>query len=254
MIIDISHHQCPKHMDYDRLSEQVDLAIIRTQYGSNLIDRYYQTHHREFQRRGVPTASYAWVRGISMHDMEVEAKNYYSRTKEHNPAFYFLDVEERSMDDMRSGVHAYVNKLRELGAKKVGVYIGHHLYESLNLKLDEVDAIWIPHYGKNDGRANSKPHFQCDIHQYTSLGRLDGYSGNLDFNRIISDKPLSYFTGILSKNDIRHSTSEWSGDAWKWAVDLGFLDGTRPKDPVTREELALVLRRVNFHISNNNQL
>ena len=44
MIIDISHHQCPKHMDYDRLSEQVDLAIIRTQYGSNLIDRYYQTH------------------------------------------------------------------------------------------------------------------------------------------------------------------------------------------------------------------
>ncbi len=34
----------------------------------------------------------------------------------------------------------------------------------------------------------------CDLHQYTDRGRLDGYRGNLDLNRIISDKPLSYFT------------------------------------------------------------
>ncbi|NLL81088.1 MAG: glycoside hydrolase family 25 [Tissierellia bacterium] len=251
MIIDISHHQNPQNMDYDKLSKQIDFVIIRTQYGSNLIDRHYQTHHREFEKRGVPRASYAWVRGVSIDDMKVEAIDYYKRTRDFEPSFYFLDIEERSMDDMRRGVSAYVDKLRELGAKRIGIYIAHHLYENFNLDFDKVDAIWIPHYGKNDGRLNSKPKFPCDIHQYTSVGRLNGYSGNLDFNRIISDKPLSYFTGLLGEDDISHIPSEWSKEAWEWAVAANLLDGTRPKDSISREELALVLRRFNYHINNN---
>lgn len=195
MIIDISHHQEPSKMNYDKLAKQVKLAIIRTQYGSRVVDRHYKTHHMEFQKRGIPTSCYAWVRGISLKDMEVEAIDFYNRTKEFNPTFWFLDVEEKSMDDMRSGVSAYVKKLRELGAEKIGIYIAHHLYKEFNLNLDEVDAIWIPHYGKNDGTVNSKPSYDCDIHQFTSKGRLDGYNGDLDLNRIISEKPLSYFTG-----------------------------------------------------------
>src|SRR5690606_8673818 len=155
----------------------------------------YKTHHREFQKRGIPTAAYAWVRGVSENDMRVEARDFYNRTKEFNPTFWFLDVEEKSMADMRKGVKAYVDELRKLGAKKVGVYIGHHLYKSFNIDTNDFDAVWIPHYGKNDGTPNSKPLYPCDLHQYTDRGRLDGYSGNLDLNRIISDKPLSYFTG-----------------------------------------------------------
>lgn len=195
MIIDLSHHQEPSKMDYDKLAKQVKLVIVRTQYGSSLIDKHYKTHHKEFQKRGIPTACYAWLRGISNNDMKVEATDFYNRTKEFNPTFWFLDVEEKSMSDMRSGVSAYVAKLRELGAKKIGIYIAHHLYKDFNLNLDEVDAIWIPHYGSNNGIANSTPMFNCDIHQYTSKGRLDGYNGDLDLNRLIGDKPLSFFTG-----------------------------------------------------------
>lgn len=194
MIIDISHHQLPSKINYDELAKQVKLVIIRTQFGSNLIDRHYKTHHKEFKKRGIPTAAYAWVRGVNIADMEKEATDFYNRTKEFNPSFWFLDVEEKSMNDMRAGVSAYQKKLRSLGARKVGVYIGHHLYKSFNIDVSEFDAIWIPHYGKNDGTVNSKPSFTCDIHQYTDRGRLKGYSGNLDLNRIISDKPLSYFT------------------------------------------------------------
>lgn len=69
MIIDISHHQLPSKINYDELAKQVKLVIIRTQYGSRLIDRHYKTHHREFQKRGIPTAAYAWVRGVSENDI-----------------------------------------------------------------------------------------------------------------------------------------------------------------------------------------
>lgn len=196
MIIDISHHQDPSKIDYNKLAKQVELVIIRTQYGSRMIDKHYKTHHKEFQKRGIPTAAYAWVRGVSIEDMKVEAIDFYNRTKEYNPCFWFLDVEENSMEDMRSGVSAYIAKLRELGAEKVGIYVGHHLYKDFNLNLDEVDAIWIPHYGENDGAVNSVPLYDCDIHQYTSKGKLEGYNGDLDLNRIISDKPLPFFTGV----------------------------------------------------------
>lgn len=195
MIVDISSWQEPSKINYDELAKQVKLVIIRTQYGSRLIDKHYKTHHTEFKKRGIPTAAYAWVRGISIEDMKVEATDFYNRTKEFNPTIWFLDVEEQSMADMRAGVSAYAKRLKELGAKKIGIYVGHHLYKQFNLNLDEVDTIWIPHYGRNDGTANSKPNYYCDIHQYTDKGKLNGYSGNLDLNRLMGTKPLSYFTG-----------------------------------------------------------
>lgn len=182
-IIDISHHQDPARMDYDRLAKVVDHVIIRTQYGSRRVDRHYRTHHKAFQSRGIPTSAYAWVRGISIGDMEQEARDFYQRTVEFAPEVWYLDVEERSMKDMRSGVSAYVRQLRKLGAERVGIYIGHHLYRLFNLNLDEADVIWIPHYGRNTGKVDSKPAYPCDLHQYTSKGRLDGYDGYLDLNR-----------------------------------------------------------------------
>ena len=36
----------------------------------------------------------------------------------------------------------------------------------------------------------------------------------------------------------------WARDAWDWAQRMGYLDGTRPRDSVTRQELAQVLMRV----------
>jgi GH25 family lysozyme M1 (1,4-beta-N-acetylmuramidase)/LysM repeat protein len=195
-IVDLSHHQDPKRIDYDTFAKHLDWAIIRTQYGSNTIDRHYKTHHAELRKRGVPTAAYAWVRGVSIADMQKEAEDFYNRTLEAvEPSFWFLDVEEKSMDDMRAGVSAYVAKLRELGAKKIGIYIAHHLYKTFDLNLDEVDAVWIPRYGANNGKPDVKPDYPCDIWQYTSVGRVPGYDGDLDLNMVISDKDLTWFTG-----------------------------------------------------------
>lgn len=205
MIIDISHHQEPSKINYDVLAKQIKLAIIRTQYGSKVVDRHYKTHHRELQSRGIPTACYAWVRGVSIEDMQTEATNFYNRTKEFNPTFWFLDVEEESMPNMRMGISAYVRKLRELGVKKVGAYIGHHLYKQFNLKVDEFDAVWIPRYGRNDGTFNSSPEYPCDIHQFTDRGKLAGYGGHLDLNRLTGTKPLEYFAGkeVIVEEEIK---------------------------------------------------
>ena len=38
--------------------------------------------------------------------------------------------------------------------------------------------------------------------------------------------------------------SEWAADSWAKAIEMGLLDGTRPHDAVTREELAAVFVRL----------
>lgn len=193
-IIDISHHQDPSKITYEILCKQLDMAIIRVQYGSRTIDRHYKTHIAEMKKHGVPYGVYAWVRGVSENDMQVEAQDFYDRSKDQNPAFYVLDVEEKSMENMRAGINAYIDELRKHTDKKIGVYIGHHLYKSFNLDLSKADFVWIPHYGVNNGKVNSKPDFPCDLHQYTSTGRLDGYAGNLDLNRLMNGRTIEFFT------------------------------------------------------------
>lgn len=38
--------------------------------------------------------------------------------------------------------------------------------------------------------------------------------------------------------------ADWAAEAWEKAKDKGIMDGTRPTDPVTRQELAVVLDRL----------
>jgi len=248
-IVDLSHHQKPSDINYDKFAKQLDFVIIRTQYGSKTIDKYYKTHHAELRKRGVPTAAYAWVRGVSIEDMRKEAEYFYKRTLDAvEPTFWFLDVEEESMKDMRAGVKAYVKKLRALGAKKVGVYIAHHLYKKFNLDMSDFDTIWIPRYGTNNGKPQTKPDFPCDIWQYTSVGRLDGYNGDLDLNMIISDKKLEYFTEgtksaapVKKVNSAKSSTKETTSSVSVYTVKKGdTLSEIAQKYKTTVSELAKI--------------
>ena len=218
IIVDISEWQEPKNINYDVLAKNVSGVIVRVQYGSNYIDKHYKTHINEFKKRGVPIAVYAWVRGSSYSDMEVEANDFYQRAKEFKPSFWWLDIEEQSMNDMRGGCEKYRQKLKSLGAEKVGCYIANHLYQAFNIDVVKFDGLWIPTYGRNNGLYegnNPTSTNNYDIHQYTSNGRLQGYNGVLDLNRIVK-KSFEYFfskcettnkEGVFMKN-IKITTSD----------------------------------------------
>ena len=197
VIIDISEHQNPLNINYDLLAKAIDGVIIRVQYGSNYIDHHYKTHIAEFKKRGIPFGVYAWVRGSSIQDMKVEATDFYNRVSSFEPAFWWLDVEEQSMGDMRNGCEAFRQQLKNLGAEKVGAYIANHLYSQFNLDVDKFDGIWVPTYGVNNGEYNgSNPTAtnNYNIHQYTSDGSLNGYPYSLDLNRLVKGS-FDYFFG-----------------------------------------------------------
>lgn len=200
-IVDLSGWQLPSDIDYDTLSQNISGAIIRVQSGShttkdnsasdkNGLDKSYKTHIEEFQARGIPVAVYAYVTGKNVEAMEKEATTFYEAASSYNPTFYWLDVEEKTMDDMNSGVEAFRKKLKDLGAKNVGIYIGTYFMAEHSIQTEQFDAIWIPTYGTDSGYYNAAPNtdLDYDLHQYTSQGHLSGFANALDLNLITTLK------------------------------------------------------------------
>ena len=67
----------------------------------------------------------------------------------------------------------------------------------------------------------------------------DAYNTNNTFNRV--DSHISDGTQYLKSN--KYDCHEWAFNAWDKATKKGIIDGTRPKDPLTREELITILDR-----------
>lgn len=200
-IIDVSGWQLPSDIDYDTLSNEISGAIVRVQSGShttkdnsasdkNGLDKSYKTHIREFKKRGIPVAVYAYVTGNSIESMEKEATSFYEASYKYQPTFYWLDVEEKTMEDMNGGVEAFRQKLVDLGAQNVGIYIGTYFMAEHSIDVSKFDSIWIPTYGTDSGYYNAAPNtdLDYDLHQYTSRGRLNGFKHALDLNLITTLK------------------------------------------------------------------
>lgn len=213
LIIDISQHQEFTPAQYDSVAKQIDMVIVRVQFGyqSEYIDDAFKEHLAEFKKRGVPIHVYAWFQPYNMAEAKKDAEVFYSRAKEFNPTMYWLDVEQDSLKDgtsVRDAVSAATDILRtKVGNAKVGAYIAHHEYTNYNLKINEFDAIWIPRYTTgSDGESvpyysGKNPDYYSDLHQYTDTGRLSGYPYKLDFNRIPeeSNKDLTWFKSRITR-------------------------------------------------------
>ncbi|MGG0657693.1 GH25 family lysozyme [Rummeliibacillus pycnus] len=193
-IIDISKWQ--PNVNYKALATECDLAILRVQDGSTIKDLFYLTHANGCEKYKIPFGVYAFIRFISVEDAKVEARDFYKRatTGGLKPKFFVADVEVATMKDMRAGTNAFIAEILRLGAKKVGIYVAHHLYESFNLEYSKADFVWIPRYAA-DGKSIIEPKYPCDLHQYTDKGTIAGISGGVDLNRLTGSKSLKWFTG-----------------------------------------------------------
>lgn len=208
-IIDLSGWQRPSDINYDQLAKNISGAIIRVHSGAqakkenaathlNGIDKSYQRHIEEFQKRNIPVAVYAYVAGNSKKEMEKAAESFYKAASKYKPTYYWLDVEEKTMENMNAGVEAFRAKLASLGAKNIGIYVGTYFLEEHSISTKKFTAIWIPTYGYNDGYYNAAPKtdLKYDLHQYTSQGSISGFSHNVDLNQL---SPLKNQTKTFKK-------------------------------------------------------
>ncbi|TCW59017.1 N-acetylmuramoyl-L-alanine amidase [Bacillus thuringiensis] len=177
--------------DWDTAAKHLDFVIARVQDGSNYVDPVYKSYVAAMKIRNIPFGNYAFCRFVSINDAKKEAQDFWSRGDK-SATVWVADVEVKTMNDMRAGTQAFIDELYRLGAKKVGLYVGHHMYAPFGMANVKCDFVWIPRYGGN------KPAYPCDIWQYTETGNVPGI-GKCDLNSLIGNKSLAWFTGAAQE-------------------------------------------------------
>ncbi len=203
MIADISKYQGT--IGWKQLSEVLDFCIMRSSVGMKKDERYaeYVAGCRQY---GVPYHAYHYIKATNEAEARTEAKVMAEATAGTSPLFYVIDAEYDGIKaaDARKICEAFEDGLRHYidADIRVAVYIGHHLYKSWALDYGRYAYVWIPRYGTNDGKPQTKPDYPCDLWQYTSKGKLPGISGNVDLNKLTGTKPLTFFTTTPDTPDV----------------------------------------------------
>lgn len=194
-IIDISYYQ--GKINFDKLKNEVSLVIVRASCGSDL-DVRFDEYAREMNERKIPFGVYCYSYAGTTEKAKDEAQKIVRYASAYKPLFYVMDAEENRITN--ASIKAFAKELREQGVERIGCYVAHNNYNAYD--YDSLRPLfnftWIPRYGSNDGTVagSIKPKYICDMWQYTSRGRVDGISGNVDVNMITGQgKGLAWFLG-----------------------------------------------------------
>ena len=200
MGIDVSHWQ--GKIDFNQMveSNKVDFMISRIGWYSTsrktlVVDTQFERNYKEARTRDIPLGAYVYSYATSVKESREEAEAVVKYLKETNQTDYelpiFYDLEDDSQialgkETLNQMAITFCEVLKNAGYK-VGVYSYSYWfsnYMDLN-KLPNDYALWVAHYGANDGKLPedlNKYEATHDIWQYTSTGQVDGIQGNVDMN------------------------------------------------------------------------
>lgn len=205
MIADLSHYQGT--IDWAKAAPHLDFVILRASVGSNK-DNKYNEYAENCRKYNVPYGTYHYVKSTNEKDIVKEADHFYDTASKEKPLFYVADMEyeptmEAGYDKLAA---AFLTRLKERGAKKLGLYIPQRYYPKCELSQKLIDFNWIPRYGLDDGKFDPKyiPTCDYDLHQYTSKGYLEGTDGLVDLNRISGTKSIKWFTEKKEENNMAY--------------------------------------------------
>lgn len=176
--IDISKYQTPDLIDYDKISEQVDFVILRIGFGW-LKDIHFERHYLELTRRGKRIGGYHFPLNTRLQDQADMVKQALGGKR--IEAGLWVDVEATYQS--RNEINAYIPLLESTLDTEAGIYTSYSKW--LEIMQNEARwasrRLWVANYGVTVPKLPSPWKKWC-VWQYSNVGRLNGYSGNLDLD------------------------------------------------------------------------
>ena len=191
--IDISHHQ--KGIDLGTID--TDFVIIKATEGNGYTDEMCDTFYQKAKSLGKKLGVYHFARPDLGNTPEAEADWFVKETLGyHKEAMLILDWESGNLQDT-TWARKWLDRVYSKTGVRPVIYMSAGVMRSAN--WGDVVAgdygLWVANYGSNDGTAQDSvfdkyPLKYWDFYalwQYTSVGRLNGYNGNLDLNYFSGD-------------------------------------------------------------------
>lgn len=251
--IDISNHQ--SKIDLSR--GNYDFAIIKATEGVGFIDQSFKKFAEQLTELDKLIGCYHFARPDlhnTVSEMEEEADWFVKVVKDQgllNKAILVLDWEVEPMD-RKYLMMAWVLRVENQTGITPFIYSGKYKLSTWkNWWVIQHCPIWMAvwpsinrhNVGVDPGYPLPKKVVKWLIWQYSSTGIYPGYPGNIDLNYAeINKQEWEMYAGV--EKDVPEVIS----DDMKWAINEGLFAGYEdgkfyPENPVTREQLATVLRR-----------
>ena len=187
--IDISHHQ----NGIDIGATGVDFVICKATEGNGYTDPCCDKLYQEAKRCGKKLGVYHFARPDLGNSAEAEADWFVSQIQGYiKEAMLVLDWERGNLNNP-AWVKAFCDRVYSKTGVKPVVYMSASPANSYDWSSVVAGnyGLWIASYGKNTGEPGAKPNsgkwsFYC-LWQYTSKGRVNGYSGDIDMNYFYGD-------------------------------------------------------------------
>lgn len=195
--IDISKYQ--QAIDWKRVSKDgVKYAIIRLGYrgydkGGLVKDELFDDNVKGALKNEVPVGVYFVTQAISVEEAIEEAEFVLEQVRPYNITWpVVLDIEDAASDSARTVnltqeertdfAIAFCETIKEAGYTPM-------LYCNIRWFIEELDLTRLTEYDKWFAQYFSRPFFPYafQMWQYTSSGRVDGISGNVDLNLCFKD-------------------------------------------------------------------
>lgn len=197
--IDVS--SCNGFINWDRVKASgIDFAIIRIGFGNNTSAQHDKRAIRnmdECTRLGIPFGCYIYSYALNEANVISEVEHMLEMIKRYNPTLgLYFDMEDadgyKKKHDMNPYTHKdtlnhfcelWLSEMKKRGRSDAGIYANYDYFTNV-INYDELSGqgkIWLAHWS---GQSPYKP---CYMWQYSSKGKVDGISGNVDMNYLYDE-------------------------------------------------------------------
>lgn len=187
-VIDISQHQA--YIDFAKVKASgIKDVIIRVGWIGNknnhTIDTYFESYYQKAVEYGFNIGFYVYSYCTSLETLKsgIEWLLKQIKSKKANLPV-FLDLEDKQIYNIGKNVLTrqaieFCNTIQENGFKS-GVYANKYWFENkIDIKQLLDYKIWLAEW---NGKENHTLKYKVDLWQYTSKGKVNGITGNVDLN------------------------------------------------------------------------
>ena len=218
--IDVSEFQ--GQIDWNKVkNDGIEFAILRVGFGMDIKsqdDKYIERNIEECERLSIPFGVYLFSYANTVDKAKSEAEHTLRLIKGHKLALgVWYDIEDNNTsgsvgkETLTNIINIYCNTIKN-AEYDVGIYANLNWLENkIEASVQEKWSVWVAQY-------NSECQYKKDyvIWQYSSSGKVDGISGNVDMN---------YYYGELDSS-IDEDTSNEKEEPKKHIIDVDGKWGT----------------------------
>lgn len=191
--IDVSEWQ--GDIDFKKVKESgIEVVYIRAGQGFSYEDAKFETNYEKAKENGLKIGVYHYVTARSVEDAKLQAKFFVSlisnKKIDCKLAMDFESFGNLINSQINEIALAYLKELEELSKKEAIVY--SNTYDAKYKFNSEVAKypLWVAQYGVNEPQDNGKWK-SWEGYQYSSTGRVNGISGNVDLDKFTENIFLS---------------------------------------------------------------